>query len=53
MLARAAEANPSVFSMTPLDDVEQTLMPNYIRLVNHARENEQRRLFSSLLRVTT
>src|SRR5262245_38247487 len=33
MIATAAEANPSVFSSTPLVDVEQTLVPSYLRLV--------------------
>jgi len=33
MMARAAEANPSCFSPSPLSDVEQTLAPAYIRLV--------------------
>ncbi|KAF8899236.1 hypothetical protein BD779DRAFT_1432038 [Infundibulicybe gibba] len=32
MIARAAEANPSCFSRTPLQDVEKTLAPAYIRL---------------------
>ncbi len=33
MIARAAEANPSCFSNTPLTDVEETLVPDYLRLV--------------------
>ncbi|SJL15747.1 uncharacterized protein ARMOST_19252 [Armillaria ostoyae] len=32
MIARAAEANPSCFSNTPLTDVEETLVPDYLRL---------------------
>ncbi|KAL0574049.1 tRNA-dihydrouridine synthase 2 [Marasmius crinis-equi] len=32
MIARAAESNPSAFSMTPLTDVHQTLVPAYLRL---------------------
>lgn len=33
MIATAAEANPSCFSPTPLSDLEETLIPAYIRLV--------------------
>ncbi|KAF9040288.1 tRNA-dihydrouridine synthase 2 [Hymenopellis radicata] len=32
MIARAAESNPSCFSQTPLVDVSETLMPDYLRL---------------------
>ncbi|KAG7089721.1 hypothetical protein E1B28_011376 [Marasmius oreades] len=32
MIARAAELNPSAFSMTPLTDIHQTLIPAYLRL---------------------
>lgn len=32
MIARAAESNPSAFSMTPLTDIHQTLIPAYLRL---------------------
>ncbi|THG95663.1 hypothetical protein EW026_g6030 [Hermanssonia centrifuga] len=32
MIATAAEANPTVFSPTPLADVESTLVPSYLRL---------------------
>ncbi|KZP15653.1 FMN-linked oxidoreductase [Athelia psychrophila] len=32
MIATAAESNPSVFSPTPLIDVEETLIPAYLRL---------------------
>jgi tRNA-dihydrouridine synthase 2 len=35
MIATAAESNPTVFSPTPLVDVERTLVPQYIRLVGH------------------
>ncbi|KAJ8495306.1 hypothetical protein ONZ45_g12909 [Pleurotus djamor] len=35
MVARAAEANPSCFSSTPLQDVEKTLVPSYIRLAEY------------------
>jgi tRNA-dihydrouridine synthase 2 len=33
MIATAAENNPSCFSATPLVDVEETLIPSYIRMV--------------------
>lgn len=33
MIATAAESNPSCFSLNPLTDVEETLIPAYIRLV--------------------
>lgn len=33
MIARGAESNPSCFDETPLEDVEETLMPAYFRLV--------------------
>lgn len=33
MIATAAEANPTCFSPTPLADLEQTLIPAYMRLV--------------------
>ncbi|KAF9256355.1 tRNA-dihydrouridine synthase 2 [Marasmius fiardii PR-910] len=32
MIARAAESNPSAFSMKPLTDIHQTLIPAYLRL---------------------
>ncbi|KIK71575.1 hypothetical protein GYMLUDRAFT_33777 [Collybiopsis luxurians FD-317 M1] len=32
MIARAAEANPSCFSTTPLVDIHETLVPAYLRL---------------------
>ncbi|KAA1478065.1 FMN-linked oxidoreductase [Dentipellis sp. KUC8613] len=35
MIATAAEANPSVFAPDPLVDVEQTLIPPYIRLCRY------------------
>ncbi|KAG9222239.1 hypothetical protein CCMSSC00406_0006536 [Pleurotus cornucopiae] len=35
MVARAAESNPSCFSSTPLQDVERTLVPPYIRLAEY------------------
>lgn len=35
MIARAAESNPSAFSPTPLVDIEETLVPAYLRLVRH------------------
>ncbi|KAF7436215.1 hypothetical protein PC9H_003042 [Pleurotus ostreatus] len=35
MVARAAESNPSCFSSTPLQDVERTLVPSYIRLAEY------------------
>lgn len=34
MIARGAEANPSCFSSTPLEDVETTLVPAYLRVVS-------------------
>lgn len=37
MIATAAESNPSVFSPTPLVDLESTLVPSYIRLVSSRR----------------
>jgi tRNA-dihydrouridine synthase 2 len=33
MIATAAESNPSVFSPTPLDNLEENLIPSYLRLV--------------------
>ena len=33
MIATAAEANPSCFSPSPLNDLEETLIPAYMRLV--------------------
>jgi tRNA-dihydrouridine synthase 2 len=36
MIATAAESNPTVFSPTPLIDVERTLIPAYIRLVSRS-----------------
>ncbi|KAG1742731.1 uncharacterized protein EDB91DRAFT_1051632 [Suillus paluster] len=35
MIATAAESNPSCFSATPLQDVESTLMPSYLRLCKY------------------
>ncbi|OCH87557.1 FMN-linked oxidoreductase, partial [Obba rivulosa] len=35
MIATAAEANPTCFSPTPLTDLEQTFIPNYIRLCKY------------------
>ncbi|KAH8835011.1 hypothetical protein DL96DRAFT_1693606 [Flagelloscypha sp. PMI_526] len=35
MIARAAESNPSAFADAPLEDVEETLIPNYIRLCKY------------------
>jgi len=35
MIARAAEANPSCFSPTPLSDLEVTLWPRYISLARY------------------
>lgn len=34
MIARAAETNPSCFSGEPLADIEETLVPGYLRLVS-------------------
>lgn len=39
MIARAAEANPSCFSPNPLNDVERTLCPAYLRVVWSSPEN--------------
>ncbi|KAG6865101.1 hypothetical protein C0991_005062 [Blastosporella zonata] len=39
MIARAAEANPSCFSPTPLEDIEQTLVPSYLRLSRYFDHN--------------
>jgi len=33
MVATAAESNPSCFSPEPLEDLEETLIPDYLRLV--------------------
>lgn len=35
MIATAAESNPSCFSLTPLQDVESTLVPSYLRLCQY------------------
>lgn len=35
MIATAAESNPSCFSLTPLQDVESTLVPSYLRLCKY------------------
>jgi len=35
MIATAAESNPSCFSLTPLRDVESTLVPSYLRLCKY------------------
>ncbi|KAJ8590518.1 FMN-linked oxidoreductase [Rhizopogon salebrosus TDB-379] len=35
MIATAAESNPSCFSSTPLQDVESTLVPSYLRLCKY------------------
>ncbi|KAJ7597840.1 FMN-linked oxidoreductase [Mycena floridula] len=39
MIARAAEANPSCFSPTPLLDPEQTLIPAYLRLARYCQNH--------------
>jgi len=39
MIARGAEANPSCFSPTPLQDIEQTLVPSYLRLARYLDHN--------------
>ncbi|KAG5644146.1 hypothetical protein DXG03_009040 [Asterophora parasitica] len=39
MIARAAESNPSCFSTTPLQDVERTLVPSYLRLSRYFDHN--------------
>ncbi|KAJ6604943.1 tRNA-dihydrouridine synthase 2 [Mycena sp. CBHHK59/15] len=39
MIARAAESNPSCFSVNPLNDVESTLSPAYIRLAKYFEHN--------------
>ncbi|KAF7337811.1 FMN-linked oxidoreductase [Mycena sanguinolenta] len=39
MIARAAEANPSCFSPTPLADVERTLCPAYLRVAKYLDNN--------------
>jgi len=35
MIATAAESNPSIFSPTPLYDLEETLIPSYLRLAKY------------------
>ncbi|KAJ3778902.1 hypothetical protein FB446DRAFT_631238 [Lentinula raphanica] len=39
MIARAAEANPSCFSNTPLTDIHHTLVPAYLRLAKYLDNN--------------
>ncbi|KAG6857291.1 hypothetical protein H0H87_006484 [Tephrocybe sp. NHM501043] len=39
MIARAAESNPSCFSPTPLEDIEHTLVPSYLRLSRYFDHN--------------
>ncbi|KAJ7292660.1 hypothetical protein C8J57DRAFT_1428750 [Mycena rebaudengoi] len=39
MIARAAESNPTCFSLPPLNNVEQTLSPAYIRLAKYFDHN--------------
>ncbi|KXN85685.1 tRNA-dihydrouridine(20) synthase [NAD(P)+] [Leucoagaricus sp. SymC.cos] len=39
MIARAAEANPTCFSDTPLVDLDKTLVPSYFRLAKHFDHN--------------
>jgi len=38
MIATAAEANPSCFALAPLQDVETTLIPPYLRLVSALKQ---------------
>ncbi|KAK7464399.1 tRNA-dihydrouridine synthase 2 [Stygiomarasmius scandens] len=35
MIARAAEANPTCFSSTPLVDLDKNLIPSYLRVARH------------------
>ncbi|KAK2464903.1 hypothetical protein APHAL10511_002979 [Amanita phalloides] len=35
MIARAAESNPTCFSLTPMIDLEKTLWPKYLRLAKY------------------
>ncbi|KAI0063677.1 FMN-linked oxidoreductase [Artomyces pyxidatus] len=44
MVATAAEANPTIFSPTPLADLETTLIPSYIRLVRHSPTEQSKYL---------
>ncbi|KAJ7838738.1 hypothetical protein B0H14DRAFT_2361438 [Mycena olivaceomarginata] len=39
MIARAAESNPSCFSLNPLNDVERTLCPAYLRVAKYLDNN--------------
>ncbi|KAJ7644415.1 hypothetical protein FB45DRAFT_897850 [Roridomyces roridus] len=39
MIARAAEANPTCFSANPLDDVEKTFTPAYLRVARYLDNN--------------
>ncbi|KAF8204206.1 hypothetical protein K438DRAFT_1819329 [Mycena galopus ATCC 62051] len=39
MIARAAESNPSCFSLEPLSDVERTLTPAYLRVAKYLDNN--------------
>ncbi|KAF7347267.1 tRNA-dihydrouridine synthase 2 [Mycena venus] len=39
MIARAAEANPSCFSPSPLNDLERTLCPAYLRVAKYLDNN--------------
>ncbi|KAF5352592.1 hypothetical protein D9756_006070 [Leucocoprinus leucothites] len=39
MIARAAEANPTCFSDTPLVDLDKTLVPSYLRLSKYFDHN--------------
>lgn len=42
MIATAAESNPTVFAKEPLFDLEQTLCPDYLRLVSPTRPSQCR-----------
>ncbi|KAG5654156.1 hypothetical protein H0H81_006868 [Sphagnurus paluster] len=39
MIARGAESNPSCFSPKPLQDVERTLVPSYLRVAKYLDHN--------------
>lgn len=48
MIATAAESNPSCFSPTPLLDLEETLVPSYLRLGKYLGNNWANTKFCAL-----
>jgi tRNA-dihydrouridine synthase 2 len=49
MIARAAEANPTCFSDTPLVDLDKTLVPAYFRLVRPCSPPAKRNILTNAL----